>query len=147
MTQLCKFPITLTPMMYSSKLLGKKCYEKLWTLYRVLLNIEICHYFRFAYWIICQCGPNKLEWKTLARRRVEHRATFIYKYLINLFSHRFNIELNKDISMIIIWDVKTISVSSRNWGYWTLTNFASNDWNKLDLSIRQSPSLVSLKER
>ena len=39
---------------------------------------------------------NKLKWKTLARRRAKHRATFIYKCLNNLFSHCFNIELNKD---------------------------------------------------
>jgi len=39
---------------------------------------------------------NKLKWKTLARRRTEHRATFIFKCLNNLFSHRFNIQFNKD---------------------------------------------------
>ena len=53
---------------------------------------------------------NKLKWKTLARRRAEHRATFIYKCLNNLFSHRFNIEFNKDLNTIIILDVKIISV-------------------------------------
>ena len=37
------------------------------------------------------------------------------------------------------------SASSRNWGHWSSTNFASNDWNKLDPSIRQSPSLASFK--
>ena len=37
------------------------------------------------------------------------------------------------------------SASSRNWGHWTLINFASNDSNKLDLSIRKSPSLASFK--
>ena len=37
------------------------------------------------------------------------------------------------------------SASSRNWGHWSSTNLASNDWNKLDLSIRQSPSLASFK--
>ena len=39
---------------------------------------------------------NKLKWKPLARRRAEHRAIFINKWLNNLFSHRFNIEFNKD---------------------------------------------------
>ena len=39
---------------------------------------------------------NKLKWKTLARRRAEHRATFIFKCLNDLFSHRFNIGFNKD---------------------------------------------------
>ena len=66
--------------------------------------------------------------------------------LNNLFSHRFNIEFNKGKH-----DYNTgsknnnrKSASSRNWGHWSSTNFASNDWNKLDLSIRQSPSLASL---
>ena len=90
---------------------------------------------------------NKLEWKTLVRRRAEHRATFIYKCLNNLFSHRFNIEFNKDKQDYNTRCKNNIckSTSSRNWGHWTLTMFASNDWNKLDLSIRQSPSLASFK--
>ena len=90
---------------------------------------------------------NKLKWKTLARRRAEHRATFIYKCLNNLFSHRFNIEFNKDKHDYNTRRKNNIrkSASSRNWGHWTLTNFASNDWNKLDLLIRQSPSLASSK--
>ena len=90
---------------------------------------------------------NKLKWKTLARRRAEHRATFIYKCLNNLFSHRFNIEFNKDKHDYNTRCKNNIrkSASSRNWGHWTVTNFASNDWNKLDLSIRQSPSLASFK--
>ena len=90
---------------------------------------------------------NKLKWKTLARRRAEHRATFIYKCLNNLFSHRFNIEFNKDKHDYNTRCKNNIreSAFSRNWGHWSSTNFASNDWNKLDLSIRQSPSLASFK--
>ena len=90
---------------------------------------------------------NKLKWKPLARRRAEHRAIFIYKCLNNLFSHRFNIEFNKDNHDYNTRSKNNIrkSASSRNWGHWSSTNFASNDWNKLDLSIRQSPSLASFK--
>ena len=90
---------------------------------------------------------NKLKWKPLARRRAEHRAIFIYKCLNNLFSHRFNIEFNKDNHYCNTRSKNNIrkSASSRNWGHWSSTNFASNDWNKLDLSIRQSPSLASFK--
>ena len=50
--------------------------------------------------------------------------------------------------MIIIQEVKTISVGVHLvgiGGHWFSTNFASNDWNKLDLSIRQSQSLASFK--
>ena len=52
--------------------------------------------------------------------------------------------------MIIILDVKTISVGVHLVGTGGISpggisNFASNDWNKLDLSIRQSPSLASFK--
>ena len=90
---------------------------------------------------------NKLKWKTLARRRVEHRAIFIYKCLNNLFSHRCNIEFNKDKHDYNIKCKNNIrkSASSRNWAHWSSTNFASNDWNELDLSIRQSLSLASFK--
>ena len=90
---------------------------------------------------------NKRNWKSLARRRAEHRATFIYKCLNNLFSHRFNIKFNKDKHDYNTRCKNNIrkSASNRNWGHWTSTNFASNDWNKLDLSIRQSASLASFK--
>ena len=90
---------------------------------------------------------NKLKWKTLARCRAEHGATFIYKCLNNLFSHRYNIELNKDKHDFNTRCKNNIrkSASRRNWGHWTSTNFAPNDWNKLDFSIRQSPSLLSFK--
>ena len=85
---------------------------------------------------------NKLKWKTLARRRAEHRTIFIYKCLSNLFSHRFNVEFNRDKHEYNTRCKNNIrkSASRRNWGHWTSINFASNDWNKLDLSIRQSPS-------
>ena len=69
----------------------------------------------------------KLKWKTVIRRRAEHRATFIYKCLNNLFSHCFNIEFNKDKHYHTRCknNIRK-SASSRNWGHWTLTNFASN---------------------
>ena len=61
---------------------------------------------------------NKLKWKTLARRRAEHRATFIYKCLNNLFSNRFNIEFNKhnhDYNTRSKNNIRN-SASGRNWG-------------------------------
>ena len=87
---------------------------------------------------------NKLN-GNLLQRRVEHRAIFIYKCLNNLFSLRFNIEFNKDKHDYKSKNNIRKSASSRNWGHWSSTNFASNDWNKLDLSIRQSQSLASFK--
>ena len=72
---------------------------------------------------------NELKCKTLARRRAEHRTAFIYKCLNNLFSHRFNIEFNKDkhdYNTRCKNDIRK-SASSRNWGHWSSTNFASND--------------------
>ena len=61
---------------------------------------------------------NKLKWKTLERRRAEHNATFIYKCLNNFFSHRFNIEFNKDNHDYNTRSKNNIrrSASSRNWG-------------------------------
>ena len=63
------------------------------------------------------------------------------------FSHRCNIEFNKDKHDYNTRCKTNIrkSASNRNRGHWTSTNFASNDRNKLDLSIRQSPSLASFK--
>ena len=65
----------------------------------------------------------------------------------NLFSHRFNIEFNRDKHEYNTRCKNNIrkSASRRNWGHWTSINFASNDWNKLDLSIRQSPSSASIR--
>ena len=85
--------------------------------------------------------------ETLARRGAEHRVTFIYKLLNNLFPHRFKIEFNKNNHDYNTRSKNNIrkSASSRNWGHWSSTNFASNDWNKLDLSIRQTTSLASFK--
>ena len=65
---------------------------------------------------------NKLKWKTLARCRAEHSATFIYKCLNNLFSHRFNIEFNKDKHDFNTRYKNNIrkSASGRNWGHCNL---------------------------
>ena len=65
---------------------------------------------------------NKLKWKPLTRRRAKHRAIFINKCLNNLFSHRFNIEFNKDKHDYNTRSKNNIrkSASSRNWGHWCL---------------------------
>ena len=38
------------------------------------------------------------------------------------------------------------SLAKRNWGLWTSINFASNDWNQLDLAIREEKSLNKFKQ-
>ena len=65
---------------------------------------------------------NKLKWKPLTRRRAKHRAIFINNCLNNLFSHRFNIEFNKDKHDYNTRSKNNIrkSASSRNWGHWCL---------------------------
>ena len=65
---------------------------------------------------------NKVKWKTLARRTAEHRATFIYKCLNNLFPHRFNSEFNKDKNDYNTRCKNNVrkSSSSRNWGHCNL---------------------------
>ena len=89
----------------------------------------------------------RLKWKSLERRRAEHRATFIYKCFNGLFSHKFSIVLSRDFHNYNTRSKNNIRKSSslRNWGLWTSTNFSSNDWNKLNHDIRQSPSLASFK--
>ena len=39
---------------------------------------------------------SQLHWKNLKRRRAEHKATFVYKSINNLFSHKFNFNFNND---------------------------------------------------
>ena len=91
---------------------------------------------------------NKLKWKCLARRRSEHRSTFIYKCLNNLFSHTFSIEFNKDQHHHNTRSKDNIRkiTSNRNWGLWTSTNFSSNDWNELPKLVRESTSLDVFKK-
>ena len=90
---------------------------------------------------------NRLKSGGWTRAELHYGRGNLFKCLNNLFSHRFNIEFNKDKHDYNTRCKNNIrkSASSRNWGHWSSTNFASNDWNKLDLSIRQSPSLASFK--
>ena len=38
------------------------------------------------------------------------------------------------------------TLAKRNWGLWTSINFASNEWNQLDMNIRQVSSLTKFKK-
>ena len=141
-------PYKISETLSSQVLLGRAIYPV-----RLLLQLQSLHNKAAKIILDLPIGSsasealNKLKWKSLARRRAGHRATFIDKCLNNLFSHRFHIEFNKDKHDYNTKSKNNIrkSASSRNWGHWSSTKFASNDWNKLDLSIRQSPSLASFK--
>ena len=90
---------------------------------------------------------SKLEWKLL-NRRAEHRLFFLYKCINNLFSCTFNLNFNKDTHNYNTRSRNNIrkSLANRNWGLWTSINFASNDWNQLDLAIREEKSLSKFKQ-
>jgi hypothetical protein len=45
---------------------------------------------------------SKLKWKSLKRRRAEHRAIFAYKAINNMLSHQFSFQLNCDFHRIYI---------------------------------------------
>ena len=91
---------------------------------------------------------NKLKWKLLSRRRAEHRLIFLYKCFNNHFSHTFNLDLNKDTHNYNTRTRNNIrkTLAKRNWGLWTSINFASNEWNQLDMNIRQVNSLTKFKK-
>ena len=35
--------------------------------------------------------------------------------------------------------------ANRRWGHWTILNFAANDWNALDITLREASSLSIFK--
>ena len=37
------------------------------------------------------------------------------------------------------------TTAKRRWGHWTTNTFAANEWNSLDLSLREAASLSSFK--
>jgi hypothetical protein len=86
---------------------------------------------------------DRLMWKLLSRRRAEHRAIFMFKCLNNFFINSSNIAFNRDYHECNTRFKDNIrkTVSKRNWGHWTSTNFAANEWNNLDKSLREIRSL------
>ena len=84
----------------------------------------------------------------LCRRRAEHRLIFLYKYYNNLFSHTFNLDFNKDTHNYNTGTRNNTrkTLAKRNWDLWTSLNFASNEWNQLDMNIRKMSSLTKIKK-
>ena len=72
----------------------------------------------------------------------------MFKCLNNLFTLSFNVVVIREHL-----DYNTRSkdnvhkaFSNRNWGLWTSTNFPSNEWDKLDKSLRELKSLDKFKK-
>ena len=72
----------------------------------------------------------------------------MFKCQSNIFTHSFNVVLNREHH-----DYNTRSkdnvrkaFSNRNWVLWTSTNFSSNEWNNLDKSLRKFKSLEKFKK-
>ena len=91
----------------------------------------------------------KLNWKSLQRRRSEHRAIFMFKVVNKLFMHPFLCSFNSNFHNYNTRSKRNIRKSSahRRWGHWTSTNFAADAWNALPLSFRDEPSLNQFKRR
>ena len=89
----------------------------------------------------------RLPWKPLLRRRAEHRAIFTYKSLNNFFSHTFQCSFNRDFHSYNTRSRNNIrkGAANRRWGHWTTLNFAANDWNALDITLREASSLSIFK--
>ena len=77
-------------------------------------------------------------WKPLLRRRKEHRAIFILKYINNHFSHSIPVTFNGDFHSYYTRSRNDIRKSSatRRWGHWSSANFSADIWNGLDTSLR-----------
>ena len=57
--------------------------------------------------------------------------------LIVIFIHDYNSQFRNNLRK---------TTAKRRWGHWTSINFAANEWNSLDLSLREDASLSSFKQ-
>ena len=89
----------------------------------------------------------RLSWKTLLRRRAEHRLIFMYKSFNNLFSYTVQCKVNEDFHDYNTRSKQNIrkSKATKRWGHWTTVNTATDVWNNLDLSVRKSKTLSAFK--
>ena len=88
----------------------------------------------------------KLHWEPLMCRRAVHCAIFCLQ-INNLFSHVSKLSFNCDLHYYNTWSWNNVTKTSakRRWGHWTSNTFAANEWNSLDLSLREAASLSSFK--
>ena len=89
----------------------------------------------------------KLRWKSLQRRRAEHRAIFMYKSINNLFAYKFQCSFSRDFHSYNTRFKNNVrkSTASRRWGHWSSINFAADVWNSLELSLREAATLAAFK--
>ena len=88
----------------------------------------------------------KLRWKSLQRRRAEHRAIFMYKSINNLFAYKFQCSFSRDFHSYNTRFKNNVrkSTASRRWGHWSSINFAADVWNSLELSLGKRPHWLLL---
>lgn len=77
------------------------------------------------------------------RRKAERCAILVYKSINNVFSHASRCSFNRDIHGYNTRSRENLrkTAAERRWGHWTNINFAANEWNTLDLSLREAASL------
>ena len=90
----------------------------------------------------------QLAWKPFEVRRSQHRAIFMY-ICVNMFLHRFDYNENTDFHNRDTRYKKNIRKfnSKTNWRLWTTINKSIDDWNNLDVTIREAPNLAIFKRR
>ena len=73
---------------------------------------------------------------------------FMFNCFNNLFTHSFNIVFNREYNNNNNNNNNNAqnAFSNWNWGLWTSTNFAANEWNNLDKSLRELKSLDKFKK-
>ena len=92
---------------------------------------------------------SSLKWLSLGKRRFYHRCIYIYKCVNNLNKHYLKIVKNSETHSYNTRTKNNLRLPKvkRNWGKQRTCFQAINDWNNLDLSIRDSPSLSSFKSK
>ena len=73
----------------------------------------------------------------------------MYKCRNNLFAHGFKVELNSDFHSYNTRRKSDIRKpnAKRQWGHWTTIAMATIDWNELELTVRESTTLLAFKNK
>ena len=73
----------------------------------------------------------------------------MYKCVNNMFLHKFDYRQSKDFHNYNARHNKEIrkSKSRTNWGQRTKINKSVDDWNTLDVTIREAPNLAIFKRK
>ena len=92
---------------------------------------------------------DRLDLKTLSRRRHFHRCVMMHKYLSERIDFNFDIRRNSSFHSYHTRRSNDLHLPRvrTNWGKQTFIYQASKDWNNLDNNIKSSESMSFFKAK